>query len=170
MPTTIPHHCFLLILSLKRTTPVIADKITLAPFTTGKKNTLGITPDRYILNIFAKATHIPVILKDRGYKISVNTVADIIHENGLFAVGTGAKKLYQITQERKLNILNQQFNVSNPNEVWVSDITYFRYNDRTFYICVILDLFARRVVGYRVSLNNSTQLTKSTFKTAYEYR
>jgi len=110
------------------------------------------------------------ILKDRGYKISVNTVADIMHENGLFAVGTGAKKLYQITQERKLNILNQQFNVSNPNEVWVSDITYFRYNDRTFYICVILDLFARRVVGYRVSLNNSTQLTKSTFKTAYEYR
>lgn len=35
---------------------------------------------------------------------------------------------------------------------------------------MILDLFARRVVGYRVSLNNSTQLTKSTFKTAYENR
>ena len=116
------------------------------------------------------AGKIHAILKDRGYKVATKTVADIMHENGWVAVGTSAKKLYLMTQERKQNILNQQFTVSRPNEVWVSDITYFRYNDFSYYICVILDLYARRVVAHKISLKNSTQLTKSTFKLAYEYR
>ena len=116
------------------------------------------------------AGKIHAILKDRGYKVTAKTVADIMHENGWFAVGTSAKKIYLMTQERKQNILNQQFTVSRPNEVWVSDITYFRYNDFSYYICVILDLYARRVVAHKISLKNSTQLTKSTFKLAYEYR
>lgn len=116
------------------------------------------------------AGKIHAILKDRGYKVAAKTVAGIMHENGWFAVGTSAKKIYLMTQERKQNILNQQFTVSRPNEVWVSDITYFRYNDFSYYICVILDLYARRVVAHKISLKNSTQLTKSTFKLAYEYR
>lgn len=113
---------------------------------------------------------IHAILKDRGYKVSQDTIADIMHKNGWFAIGTGAKKLYLMNQERKENILNQQFNVSRPNEVWVSDVTYFRYNERNYYICVIIDLYARKVVGYKISLSNSTQLTKATFKLAFEFR
>lgn len=72
--------------------------------------------------------------------------------------------------ERKENLLNQQFTVTRPNEVWISDITYFKYNNTIFYICVILDLFARKVIAYKISLNNSTQLTKGTFVAAYNER
>lgn len=50
---------------------------------------------------------IHAILKDRGYKIAQSTVADIMHENGWFAIGTSSKKLYIMYQERKQNILNQ---------------------------------------------------------------
>ena len=99
-----------------------------------------------------------------GYRISKNTVADIMHENDWFSVRGGAKKKYLKLQERKRNLLNQQFNVSRPNEVWVGDVTQFLYNDRKYYICVILDLYARKVVGYRVSPSNSTQLTKEPSK------
>ncbi len=53
------------------------------------------------------------------------------------------------------------------NQVWVSDITMFRLKEKNFYICVILDLYSRAVVGYKIGIKNSTQLTKSTFKTAY---
>ena len=116
------------------------------------------------------AARIHAILKDRGYKTSQNTIADIMHENGWFAITGGARKQYYINLERKENILKQNFTVSRPNEVWVSDVTYFRYNKTTFYICVIIDLFARKVVGYRVSLSNSTQLTRGTFMTAYKSR
>ena len=110
------------------------------------------------------------VLKDRGYKVSANTVAGIMHDHGWFAISGGSKKLYMMNQERKQNLLNQKFTVSQPNEVWVGDVTYFRYNKHTYYICVILDLYARKVVGCRVSMSNSTQLTKGTFKMAFESR
>lgn len=60
--------------------------------------------------------------------------------------------------------------VTRPNEVWVSDVTYFLCKDIKYYICAIIDLYARRIVGYRVGKRNSTQLVKSTFKQAYESR
>ena len=116
------------------------------------------------------ASKIHAILKDRGYIVGQNTVADIMHENGWFCIGHGAKKLYYMNLERKEDLLKQQFTVTRPNEVWVSDITYFKYNNTVFYICVILDLFARKVISHRISLNNSTQLTKNTFMTAYNER
>lgn len=116
------------------------------------------------------AYKIHAILQDMGYRISPNTVADIMHKNGWFSVRGGAKKHYLQLQERKRNILKQQFTVSKPNEVWVGDVTQFLYNDRKYFICVILDLFARKVVGYRISPSNSTQLTKGTFRDAYESR
>lgn len=116
------------------------------------------------------ASKIHAILKDRGYVVGQNTIADIMHENGWFCIVHGAKKLYYMNLERKENLLKQQFTVTRPNEVWVSDVTYFKYNNTVFYICVILDLFARKVISHRISLNNSTQLTKNTFMTAYNER
>ena len=98
------------------------------------------------------ASKIHAILKDRGYIVGQNTVADIMHENGWFCIGHGAKKLYYMNLERKEDLLKQQFTVTRPNEVWVSDITYFKYNNTVFYICVILDLFARKVISHRISL------------------
>lgn len=116
------------------------------------------------------ASKIHAILKDRGYIVGQNTVADIMHENGWFCIGHGAKKLYYMNLERKEDLLKQQFAVTRPNEVWVSDVTYFKYNNTVFYICVILNLFAQKVISHRISLNNSTQLTKNTFMTAYNER
>ena len=77
------------------------------------------------------ASKVHAILKDRGYKVGQQTVADIMHENGWFAIGTSAKKLYYMNLERKENLLNQQFTVSKPNEVWVSDVTYFKYKNKS---------------------------------------
>ena len=110
------------------------------------------------------------ILKDRGYAISESTVSKIMHKNGLFSVRSCAKTLYKQQQERKQNILQQQFHVSRPNEVWVSDVTYFSVFNRMYYICVIIDLYARKVIAHKISKHNSTQLTKTTAKTAYELR
>ena len=73
-------------------------------------------------------------------------------------------------QEKKQNLLNQQFTVSRPNEVWVGDVTQFRFKGRNYYICVIIDLYSRKVVSYKISKSNSIQLTKATFKYAYESR
>ena len=116
------------------------------------------------------STKITVIMKDRGFAVSEKTVADIMHENGWFSIKSSAKTLYLQHQQRRENLLNQQFTASHPNEVWVSDVTYFHFHNKTYYICVILDLYSRKAVAYRVSLKHSTQLTKGTFKLAYHSR
>ena len=107
------------------------------------------------------------VLRDRGYKISERIVGDIMHSNGWFSVRTNAKTLYEYSERRKENILKQNFNADKPNQIWVSDVTYFSYNDRKFFICVILDLYSRKVVAFKISKRNSSQLTKATFKYAY---
>ena len=109
-------------------------------------------------------------MNDRGYSVGLATVSKIMHENGWFSIRGGAKALYEMNQKRKENILKQQFTVSRPNEVWVSDITYYTYNQIRYYICVVIDLFARKVVSWKISKKNSTQLTKKTFMQAYSSR
>lgn len=113
---------------------------------------------------------IAAVMHDRGYKIAPNTIARIMHENGWFSIRGGAKTLYEMNQRRKENILNQQFTTTRPNEVWVSDVTYYTHNQIRYYICVVIDLYARKVVAWKISKKNSTQLTKKTFMQAYTSR
>lgn len=110
------------------------------------------------------------ILKDRGYTISINVVSRIMHQNGLFAIRASSKTLYEQEQKRKENIVKQNFTVNKPNEVWVSDVTYYKFNHMVYYICVIIDLYARKVIAYNVSNANNTRLVKRTLKEAYEER
>ena len=90
-----------------------------------------------------------------------------MHRNGWFSVRTNAKALYEYSKLRKKNIISQNFKTDKPNQIWASDITYFNYKERKFYICVIIDLYSRKVVAFKISKRNSTQLTKATFKSAY---
>ena len=90
------------------------------------------------------ARRIQAVLTDRGYNVSKRTISKIMQMHGWFSIQGGAKTLYEANRKRKENILNQQFTVTAPNEVWVSDVTYLQYNNRRYYLCVILDLYARK--------------------------
>lgn len=118
------------------------------------------------------AEKIRTVLVQRGHKVSTRFVADVMREMGLVCVRSTAKqdylKLWE--SEKKRNVLQQQFSVSRPNEVWVSDVTCFKLTNRYYYVCVILDLFSRKVISYKISKKNSTQLITSTFKNAWELR
>jgi putative transposase len=49
------------------------------------------------------------------------------------------------------NHLQRQFDVKEPNRVWVTDITYIRIYEGWLYLAVVLDLFSRQVVGWSMS-------------------
>lgn len=49
------------------------------------------------------------------------------------------------------NLLNRQFHVSSPDQVYCSDITYIWTSEGWLYLAVILDLFSRRIVGWSMS-------------------
>ncbi|MBM6724791.1 DDE-type integrase/transposase/recombinase [Pseudoflavonifractor phocaeensis] len=82
-----------------------------------------------------------------------------MQELDLESVRENAKKAYMKRQEyHRRNLVNQEFKTQHPNEIWVSDITHFKIKDHPVFLCVIFDLFSRRIVGYRVSRKSSTQL------------
>ena len=116
------------------------------------------------------ARKIAAILRNKGVKVSDEMVRELMKDMGLVSIRQEAKKLYTDDMKRLKNYLNQEFDPDAPNQVWVSDITYFKCNGKAYYICVIIDLYARKVIAYRASKKNSTQLIKSTFKQAYEKR
>jgi putative transposase len=68
------------------------------------------------------------------------------------------------------NSLDRQFDVPAPNKVWAGDITYIWTGKRWAYLAMVLDLFARRPVGWALSLNPDSELTKKALTMAYESR
>ncbi|WP_119008229.1 IS3 family transposase [Vibrio superstes] len=68
------------------------------------------------------------------------------------------------------NLLNREFNVADPNRVWVSDITQVRCLDGWQYLCVVLDLYSRKVVGWGTSKINNADLVIKTLNRAWKIR
>ena len=77
------------------------------------------------------------------------------------------KEYYALHRKNKVK---RQFDVSAPNTVWVSDITKFKIKGIYYHVCVVMDLFSRKVVGYKISPNASTQIVTSSFKMAFKER
>jgi putative transposase len=61
------------------------------------------------------------------------------------------------------NILRRHLSIKRPNLVWVSDITYIRTCEVWLHLCVIIDLFSRKVVGYAAAETMSVDLVQSAF-------
>ena len=68
------------------------------------------------------------------------------------------------------NILERNFSPSTPNQVWTGDVTYIRIKGGWCYLAVVLDLFARRVVGFAVSDSPDSMLTAKALQMAYQTR
>ena len=116
------------------------------------------------------AAKITAVLRRRDIKSSVNMIRQLMSDMGLVSIRQDAKKYYNDNARRHKNYLNQEFNTTAPDQVWVSDVTYFKCNNKQYYICAIIDLYARKVILYKIRKINSTQLVKTTFKVAYEER
>jgi putative transposase len=66
--------------------------------------------------------------------------------------------------------LARQFTVERPNQVWCGDITYIWSGQRWRYLAVVLDLFARRVVGWAMSFSPNADLTVKALDHVWEQR
>ena len=68
------------------------------------------------------------------------------------------------------NHLKQNFNPKVPNIVWASDFTYIKAGGKWHYLCIIMDLFSRKIIAWNISTKADGALVKSTFQKAYESR
>lgn len=98
-----------------------------------------------------------VITKDlqaNGYQISERTVGRYLKAANLRCK---AARRYRVTTDSNHrlpvvdNHLNRQFSVKRPNQVWVTDITYIQTQEGWVYLCIMMDLFSRRIIGWKTS-------------------
>ena len=90
-------------------------------------------------------------LHDLGERCGKNRIYRLMHSAGLRSQ-TGYHrrpgKRYGRPSVIAPNHVQQQFDVIEPNKVWVTDITYIRTHEGWLYLAVVLDLFSRQVIGW----------------------
>jgi transposase InsO family protein len=97
----------------------------------------------------------------KGHRVGHNRVARLMREGQL---GARPRKGYRVTTKSNHshpvaeNLLARNFSVSAANRVWVSDITYIATAEGWMYLCVVLDLYSRRVVGWSMGRRLGAQL------------
>jgi transposase InsO family protein len=100
-------------------------------------------------------------LNREGTKVARCTVARLMCEMGLRGVTRGrkAKTTWPATADIvPLDRVNREFVVSAPNRLWVADLTYVATWRGFVYVAFVIDAFARRIVGWRVSSSLRTDI------------
>lgn len=100
-----------------------------------------------------------VELKERGVRCSEKRVAKIMRKNRLVAKQRRKWKGKRLlVKEKKPNVLNQDFKAEKRNEKWVSDITYIRTQKGWGYLCTVMDLYSRKIVGHAIKKHMRKEL------------
>jgi putative transposase len=68
------------------------------------------------------------------------------------------------------NVLNRQFEVAGPNQAWVCDITYIRTRRGWLYLAGVMDLYARKIVGWAMAPDMPAQLVCAALQMAIAAR
>ena len=100
--------------------------------------------------------------------ISRRRIRRIMKEQGLVSNYTTAqfKPFKSSCNEEKIeNILDRNFNNQQPYQVVVSDLTYVRVGNDWHYICVLIDLFNREIIGYSAGKHKTANLVLQAFST-----
>jgi len=107
-------------------------------------------------------------LRDEGITASRRRIGRVMQLNGLVSTYTVAKFKPHKTSvnEAKIdNKVNREFNDRNNLDVIVNDLTYVRVDGQWNYVCLILDLFNREIIGFSAGKNKSAELVYQAFST-----
>jgi putative transposase len=112
-------------------------------------------------------------LKAQGQRCSRKRVARIMRENGLRA---RQKRKFKATTDSghelpvAPNLVGREFTVESPNRVWMSDITYIWTMEGWLYLCIIIDLYSRKAVGWSMYSRITVELTIDALSMAHMHR
>lgn len=68
------------------------------------------------------------------------------------------------------NHLHQNFNQNAPDLVWASDITYLKAGGKWYYLCIVMDLFSRKIIAWQIAGKADANLVITAFQKAYQKR
>ncbi len=116
---------------------------------------------------------IQAALVAQGWSISRQRVVRLMAKLGIsarskrkFKVTTDSKHAWPIAE----NLLDRDFTTTEPDRVWVADMTYIWTTEGWLYLAVIIDLFSRRVVGWSMAEHMRTEVVLTALEAALGQR
>ena len=119
------------------------------------------------------APKITKVLQSEGEKISEKTVGNYMRELGIRAQYVKPYTVTTIDSDFSIelkNILDEEFNPSEPNAVWCSDITYIWTYEGFVYLTSIMDLFSRKIIAWELSTTLEAKWVVETINRAKKAR
>lgn len=110
------------------------------------------------------------ILKGIEPNVSLRKVERLMKE---YDICSKTKKKFKVTTDSKHSLkiapnhLMQDFSAQHPNQIWVSDITYIPTKEGWLYLCTVLDVFSRKIVGWTLEDNMRAEMVKKAIEKAY---
>ena len=111
------------------------------------------------------------VLRNEGVRVGQKTVAHIMRECGL---RSRTVRKYKATTNSKHNhpvhdnVLNQTFQAQRPNQVWMTDITYVWTEEGWLYVASVMDLYTRKIVGWKADSRMTKELVIDALEQAYQ--
>ncbi len=106
-------------------------------------------------------------LMKTGKQVSKRRIGRIMKREGLVSNYTTAQfkpKKDTCNESKTENVLNRQFQNREYRDVVISDLTYVRVGAHWNYICVLVDLYNREIIGYSAGEHKTAELVKTAFQ------
>lgn len=106
---------------------------------------------------------IAIELRSQGIPIAEKTIKKIMDAEGLvskYILKRTSKKTSKTNRDPIENKLDREFGGYKPKEVIVSDLTYVNVNNNWHYICLIIELSHREIIGYSAGKHKDAELVK----------
>jgi transposase InsO family protein len=99
-------------------------------------------------------------LRREGHRVARCTIERLMRDMGLKGVTRGRAWVVTTRSEaagdRPADLVDRRFTATRPNQLWVADFTYVATWRGFVYVAFVIDVFARRIVGWRVSASLRT--------------
>ncbi|MEX5712775.1 IS3 family transposase [Parafrankia sp. FMc6] len=108
-----------------------------------------------------------------GVHVSRKRVARLMRQAGL--QGVHRRRRVSLTRRDRAahlppDLVNRDFTAPAPNKIWTADVTYVPTGQGWLYLAVVLDLYARRIVGWSMSAEQRTPLVADALTMALRHR
>lgn len=111
-------------------------------------------------------------LKAEGESVGRYKARRLMKEMNLESKQPGQHKYKRAVKPSQIapNQLNREFAVTQQNHYWCGDVTYIWSGKQWLYLALVIDLFARRIVGWACSTSPDSELTTRALSLAYQAR
>ena len=112
-------------------------------------------------------------MRREGHPVARCTVARLMRDEGLRGVVRGRRFKTTIPDEpadRLRDLVERRFVADRPNQLWVADLTYVATWAGFVYVAFVIDVYSRRIVGWRVSKSLRSDLALDALEQALHAR